>query len=512
MPVYRITYERSFDAKQNNRIDFQETEMRRKSKLLSALAALALATTGAVAQQGTPADVPRYAHKVMSYEWYQEQMKLWRAEIDRNPGNATAWFNYYKASRYSGFSAPERAPDHYERLGQLVDDMEKAIPQTFEYNYVRWWNGGNDERYFPNLQRAYELRPDYELLSEDFVTYYEMHGDREKMAEFCRKWYQAEALPRTVLNYQYNVLMSLEKNAVLVTAGDMDTYPVWMLQYVKNIRPDVTMLNTSLMTAPEYRKRMMSQLGLKGNAEADSEPAFWKSVVENTSSRPIYFALTVYPELVEPFKENLYTVGLANRYSPGRIDNIALLKRNWERFRLDYLTMDFYDEKYPFNNGYLQMLNMNYVMPAALLYEHYTLSGEGEKAGWFRDLALRMARQGEQEKEVLEYLNGLAGGEADQKADRDRDQPAGVESKEESAFGGAIKIFPNPSYSDLTVQLPEALEAEVRLADTKGNLVRTVNARGPEIRIDINGLSSGTYLLNIRTSKGTFTRNVQVVR
>lgn len=475
------------------------------------LGALVMAGTAiAVQAQQSPVDIPRYTRIEMPYEWYREQAELWRKEIEADSSNARAWLNYYAASRYMGFTPEKRPPDHYERMAKIVDDMEKAIPETFEYQYVRWWSGGNDEKLFHHLERAFALRPDYALLSESFTVYYEMHDQRDKVAEFCREWYKTEELPRTTLNYQYNVFMSLEKNAILVTAGDLDTYPAWMLRYAKNVRPDVAIVNTSLMMAPEYRRRMMKELGIGGNADAATEAEFWKSVVESDHTRPIYFALTVPFEFIESFKDNLYTVGLANLYSADRVDNIAMLKKNWDRFHLDYLTIDYYDEKSPFHSGRRQMMSMNYIMPAALLYEHYMLAADRQKAEEFRELALRLAREGNQEKEVRDYFNGLAGGAANQ--GNDGNHSATVEIKEDMAFGDAVKVFPNPSYSGLTVQLPEAADAEIRMADTEGRIVRSVSSRGPEIRIDIAGLPAGAYILNIRTSRGTFTRNVQVVR
>lgn len=472
--------------------------------------AIVIAGAAIAAAQQTPEEIPDFVQKIMSHEWYLEQGRLWKEEIDANRSNAHAWYSCYKAGRYAVFTDTASRSGGLGKLEGLIDDMEKAIPESFEYHYCRWWNGGNDPSRFPHLQRAFEIRPDYAMLAEEFIVYYEMHGDRGKMAEFNRKWYQVKELPRSVLNFQYNVLMSLEENAILVTAGDMDTYPVWMLQQVKGIRPDVTVLNTSLMSDPDYRRMMMAQLKLEGDTDAATGAEFWKSVVDHGPSRPLYFALTVPPEYIEPLQDNLYTVGLANRYSPKRFDNIALLKRNWDRFRLDYLTLDFYDEEYQFNDGHLQMLNLNYVTPAVLLYEHYMLAGEREKAEQFRELAMRLAREGGREKEVREYFSGLTGGNADLK--EGADHAASVEVKEDMAFGDAIRVFPNPTYSGLTVQLPEAVDAEIRMADAEGTIVRTLNGRGPEIRVDIAGLPAGAYFLNIRTSRGTFTRNVQVVR
>ncbi len=78
----------------------------------------------------------------------------------------------------------------------------------------------------------------------------------------ARRMYETEFFTPALLTYNRWMLRHWPKNAILLTNGDMDTYPAVSLQEVEGFRTDVIVVNRSLLNTTWYARYLRDQLGL----------------------------------------------------------------------------------------------------------------------------------------------------------------------------------------------------------------------------------------------------------
>jgi len=181
---------------------------------------------------------------VYDRETYERLAGLWKTYYDAYPSE-DAYANWMYALRYA------EGPD-YQTM--LFDGLSKYPGNpTLEYLAGLIGHGGsrNDEG-LRHLERAARLDPGFSDAWFGLVTEYMGRNEPGKAEDALRHLMEAGAVRDEVMDYSYNMMALMDSNSVLITNGDNDTYPGWILTGTLGYRTDIRIVNRSLLNTDWY--------------------------------------------------------------------------------------------------------------------------------------------------------------------------------------------------------------------------------------------------------------------
>ncbi|MEN9399474.1 MAG: hypothetical protein RL632_575 [Bacteroidota bacterium] len=367
---------------------------------------LVLLALGAVAQE------KQTVHSVIvewrEAEWYKTQERLWKAEIDKNNQNGEAWMNYYGAVRALRILSEANSAEqkkYYNQCDKIAKDVYALMPNTFEGNYIMYWNGKlgeNDEKY---LTKAYEFRPEDPRVLLDYLIKSELERDTVTFSKVAKKLYEVNRMPSGALNWAYNVLTEVSENGIVFTAGDNDTYALWIVQEGLNYRKDVTVINSYMIQMDDYRSKLFKEMGiapLEMDKKNPGSTAFFKQIFENNAKIPVHVSTSASGLFTDStITDHLYLTGLTYIYSLEDVENIAVIKRNFEkRFLLDHLIKNF-----SYSYGDLDSRIKHMYLPGLMkLYVHSKTADDLEGIAYYKGLIDSIAKELDIEAEIQKAL------------------------------------------------------------------------------------------------------------
>jgi tetratricopeptide (TPR) repeat protein len=203
-----------------------------------------------------------------------------------------------------------------------------------------------------------------------------------------------------LLEFNKNLLNSAPANAVLITNGDYDTYPSWLLQE-EGIRTDVLIVNRSLLNLKDYARflkrhglpLLLTEQEIAELKHIKEDGGFWKisdQLIEKLleqSSRPVVFSTTVYGP--EQYGYPLKLAGLVYEVSESDIDIVRTKYLLYEVFEFDKLfsrSLGLFDRN-------IQSMVRNYAAVAYNLSGALDASGEYEAAITALEFAKRFGEE-----------------------------------------------------------------------------------------------------------------------
>ena len=127
-----------------------------------------------------------------------------------------------------------------------VDERYAQYQKNIELEIATWQRLDKVNPVFQTIVGTPKLK----LASSIMDYYFKLsYGGREHIAD---KYFSKPIYDDFMIGFAKNMLSACDKNAILFTNGDNDTYPLWYVQYQLKFRTDVTVVNLSLLNLGQY--------------------------------------------------------------------------------------------------------------------------------------------------------------------------------------------------------------------------------------------------------------------
>lgn len=335
-------------------------------------------------------------------EWYGEQAEVWQKKVDANPKDEWAWRNLFRATNYYDmFTGGFGENQDESRTAGVIRKMEATLPDSYVLNLCKGrFCLTTDEaaKRGDNIRRAIELLPD-EPCAED-VDYlacrlWSIDPDNHLVKELFTKAYQKRWFPGRIMQYNRNMLLSMQAGALYFANGDVVTAPMKMIQDALEERQDVTVIPISFLHSKTYMDALYKRLNIKpltidvqnygkyGDEWYKHYEADIIMYLIKESKRPTYFSTDILSHTLID-KDSIYNEGLILKYSPRQYNNFDVAMHNVkEVYNLEYLaTPDLVYDTWVTS----QQLDLNNVTLLSNLIARFRKKGDEAQADRLRSI------------------------------------------------------------------------------------------------------------------------------
>ncbi|MFC1481472.1 tetratricopeptide repeat protein [Candidatus Neomarinimicrobiota bacterium] len=306
----------------------------RTSSIISAITVILTACSN---QQSAFLDKP----VALFYEYKIDQaLPLFQAAVKGHPDDATATAYLAETYRRTGQDSLARV---IAKQALLLDPCQGLAHVTLAYLDANYTAGLIDYTTHPEWDHLNQRLECDSTNGNHWLGKWgegEQRSDRLMVELALRKLVETGFLTPAALAYGRWMLATLPDSAILLTNGDMDTFPPEALQVVEHYRTDVTILYRGQFNyawgIKYYQDALGVELGVSGaelaamGTGADYGPMDQKILAHlatsaSNGSRPLAFAPTVDPDFYAAYADRLADMGAYLLFAPTPVtDNIRL--------------------------------------------------------------------------------------------------------------------------------------------------------------------------------------------
>ncbi len=307
------------------------------------------------------------------------QTELW-ARLSSSQGEHAeplSQLNHFRSQRNATLARNQGvipAPNK-EELERIATEIEHRAPNSFEAHMANYYLEFPAPSAYMHLDLAMAKDRERPELVGPMLGNAVRKGIVNELRVTAREFKQRGEVADGLWHLADDILLTLETDAVLITAGEMDTYPLLVRQYAEGHRQDVLVVDQRSLVDRAYRQRVWEKIKARGIVP--EIPSEFLKALPLATQRPVYYSLALGPEAVSALKEQLYIIGMVVRHSSSNYDNIQLLERNWKMMHKS-------TEAGP--------LARNYLLPGSVLLLHYRSIGDERNAALMEHELRVMAR------------------------------------------------------------------------------------------------------------------------
>jgi len=318
-----------------------------------------------------------------------------------------------------------------------IDPCNSFAHTTLSYIYNPMygdWPGANRQKAWDHIQKGIECDSGDGNLWLAAWTEAIFRENKEMESESLKKMIETGFLTPAILAYNRWMLRYLPENAIILTNGDMDTYPAVALQETESFRPDVIVMNYSLLNTRWYQRHLRDRYGLKfpfTEEELDNlRPAKNEQDKVNTVASqimtkiceargrgdfdfPIAISITVLDtSFIGGLEDHIILKGAYKLLSTEPVDSnydIDAIKTSLESLNIQDFTGPFASEmdRSPVRRAYTRMIASNFPNLAILVIEKYKASDRTEEALKMLDWAEQMEKLVIKDPEIAAQLKEI---------------------------------------------------------------------------------------------------------
>ncbi|MEX2485853.1 MAG: hypothetical protein WED10_14880 [Brumimicrobium sp.] len=205
--------------------------------------------------------------------------------------------------------------EQQQTLNFELSKIESVNQNTFEYFLYRYKIGNYNFNRISDLKKAHKLKPNHPEVLKSLAAYYYINNKDIELKESLKSMHLAKHFSNQLSSFANDVLNSLPKNAVFITHGDEDTYPLLIEQVINKTRTDIQIVSLDHLQSSDYRNKLKAK-GFKLPSKDKVNTSFFNEFVSLNNGKNIVVATTIPKDYITSISSGIIVDGLG--YSFGR--------------------------------------------------------------------------------------------------------------------------------------------------------------------------------------------------